>query len=148
MLIKAINWKATLFGTSDIVYKGRLFFLSINFPDNYPIDPPKVCFITPIYHVNVNATISVGESLGRVVFSNLEWWKLEYSIREILSQVYALFYIADPYTPYGLERLIEFLEERPIYSEKSKYFTKKYASLSNERQEYPSDKDWDFSVHK
>ena len=48
------DWIANMQGPKDSSYKGGLFRLSIHFSDNYPNEPPEVCFITPIYHLNIN----------------------------------------------------------------------------------------------
>ena len=74
------EWKVTLSGPKDTSYGGGLFFLSIKFPDNYPEKEPEVCFLTPIYHLNVNPkdpkTSGDGvKSLEHVYLSILNCWK-------------------------------------------------------------------------
>ena len=48
------EWQCSLLGPKDTSYSGGLFFLRVNFPEDYPEKPPEVCFKTPIYHVNIN----------------------------------------------------------------------------------------------
>ena len=145
------EWKVSLLGPKDTSYKNGLFFLSIKFPNDYPNKAPEVCFLTPIYHVNVNPkapkTSGDGvESLGHVCISTLNWWKPEYRMREVLTNIFALFYMANPDSPYGLNRADEFKFNRTLYEEKIKKFTKKYANPMKGNKEYPRDKDWDFNL--
>ncbi len=145
------EWKVTLSGPKDTSYGGGLFFLSIKFPDNYPEKEPEVCFLTPIYHLNVNpkAPKTSGDgvkSLGHVYLSILNCWKPEYKMREVLANIFALFYMANPDSPYGLDIAEEFRDKRPIYEEKIKYFTKKYNNPFKVYQFFDRNIDWDFNL--
>ena len=140
------EWQCSLMGPKDTSYAGGLFFLRIKFPNNYPKTAPEVCFKTPIYHVNINprkSNINGAESLGHVCISTLNWWKPEYTMREVLTNIFALFYMGNPDSPYGLDRANELRYDRALYEEKIKYFTKKYADPQKTRKDY--DSDWDFS---
>lgn len=48
------HWEALLYGPEDSLYEGYKFKIDINLPRNYPYSPPRVKFITPIDHFNVN----------------------------------------------------------------------------------------------
>ena len=48
-----------MIGPANTPYEDSLYFLSIKLPIDYPWKPPKVTFLTPIYHPNIN---KVGEN--------------------------------------------------------------------------------------
>ena len=144
------DWKVTLKAPSDSQYKGGLFLLNIHFPPDFPTKPPEAFFITPIYHVNVKPTAKKeegGESLGHVCISTLNWWKPNYSIREVLLNIFSLFYMHNPDSAYGIDRANEYKEEDgSVYFEKVKFFTKKYALPKYSNKNYDRNQDWDFSI--
>ena len=143
------SWKLTISGPNDTSYKGGLFFIKVKFPNDYPLKPPEINFITPIYHLNVNPRAprsSEDLPLGYISLSCLSWWKPEYKIRDVLVSVFALFYKANPESPFGLDRAEEFTENRAVYEEKVKQFTKKYAGPLMGSKVYKETEDWDFEI--
>ncbi|ORX50351.1 ubiquitin-conjugating enzyme [Piromyces finnis] len=49
-----LEWKAVILGQEDSYYKGGRFELAISVPKTYPIQPPKIRFVTKICHPNVH----------------------------------------------------------------------------------------------
>ena len=138
------NWNAFILGSRTTLYRGGLFTILIHFPDDYPNHPPEIRFKTPIYHLNVNPSIG-NKPLGFVSLSIINNWKPEYKIRDVLISVCSLFYMVNPECPYGLNTLNEYINNKNLYEEKIKYFTKKYAAPYRFDREYNDG--WDFSYN-
>ena len=136
------RWRANIVGPRDSSYKGGIFDLRVEFPDNYPESAPEIYFITPIFHLNVNPYNNIGIKLGHVSLTILDNWKPEYTIREIFIYIFALLYNPNPNFAYGFERVNEFKFNRKLYEEKVKYFTKKYAGAFTFCKKHDK---WDFS---
>jgi len=47
------QWRAWILGPRDTPYAGAYFQLEIRVPDTYPIQPPVVRFLTPVFHPNI-----------------------------------------------------------------------------------------------
>ena len=140
------EWRCTMIGPNDTSFAGGLFYLKIKFPPDYPQKAPEVLFVTPIYHVNVNHINQMGCPLGHICLSTLNFWNSDYRMREVLTNIFALFYLGNPDSPYGLDRADEFRENRAVYEEKIKLFTKKYANPMRGSKPSDPNKDWDFSL--
>lgn len=143
-------WRLTLNGPTDSPYANGMFYLKATFPPEYPMKKPEVDFLTPIYHINVKHTVGGDEPLGHVCISTINWWeanwqKQKYNMRNVISDIFALFYMGNPDSPYGFDRQTEMRSNKPLYDKKVKYFTKKYAGLKEKAppiQGFPS---WDFT---
>ncbi|KAJ1824356.1 E2 ubiquitin-protein ligase peroxin 4 [Coemansia sp. RSA 2675] len=49
-----LRWRAVLRGPRDSPYEGGHFELHISVPEQYPIRPPTLTFVTPVCHPNVH----------------------------------------------------------------------------------------------
>ena len=138
-------WRCTMIGPSDSSFAGGLFYLKIQFPKDYPQSAPEVLFVTPIYHINVNHIAQQGCPLGHICLSTLNYWNPEYRMREVLTNIFALFYLGNPESPFGIDRQTEMQKTPDLFEEKVKYFTQKYASPQLGYKEYDH---WDFTYNK
>ena len=74
-------------------YEGGLFELELFLPDEYPMCPPKVRFLTKIYHPNV-------DRLGRICLDILkDKWSPALQIRSVLLSIQALMSAPNPDDP-------------------------------------------------
>jgi ubiquitin-conjugating enzyme E2 G1 len=48
------KWQIVIMGPPDTVYEGGFFKALLDFPDDYPNKPPKMRFVTPIWHPNIS----------------------------------------------------------------------------------------------
>ena len=136
------NWKVSIFAPSDTPYKGGLFHISFTFPNNYPASPPKVIFITPIYHLNVNSKRDPLNEIGKPDLSILKSWKPEFKVKDIIVSIFALFYMNNVNCTFSNNKANEFRNNKYLYLEKIKYFTEKYANPSASNTNLQR---WDFT---
>lgn len=48
------HWEGTIIGPTESPFENGLFRVDIRFPKDYPFSPPKIKFLTPLYHPNVD----------------------------------------------------------------------------------------------
>jgi ubiquitin-conjugating enzyme E2 D/E len=82
------EWLSTLIGPKGTPYEDALFNLKIIFPKDYPFHPPKIIFITPIYHCNINKK---GEICLDILKDN---WSPALTIDKVLLSISSL--LAEP----------------------------------------------------
>ena len=102
-------------------YEGGVFFLSIRFPADYPFKPPKVKFITRIYHPNINAN-------GGICLDILkDQWSPALTISKVLLSVCSLLTDPNPDDPLVPEIARLYKTKRKQYEKTAGEWTRKYA---------------------
>ena len=135
------RWKSTFMGPKDSPYTGGMFIFELIFPKDYTNNPPQINFLTPIYHPNV---CPYKNSLGSVCPNFIKYWDPSTTPRNLLVKLYSIFYKVNPESAFDKEIANEYLNNRPLYESKVKFFTKKYANAYNLVKD-KSDNDWNFS---
>ena len=139
-------WSVTILGACDSSYKGALFFMEFTFQNDYPEKPPKIRFLTPIYHLNVNSRNAQELGLIQPILIN-KWWNSSNNIMELASKIFTLFYFQYPEYAFEIERAKEYKENKSLFEEKAKYFNQKYAELKATAGKFLDCKIWDFSYY-
>ena len=118
---KLNEWTATIIGPSDTPYQNGLFFLTIHFPPSYPFQPPKVRFVTPIYHPNVNSD-------GAICLDILkDQWSPALTIAKVILSISSLLSDPNPNDPL-VPAIAHQLKNNPsAFAETARQWTAKHA---------------------
>ncbi|GAN06842.1 ubiquitin-conjugating enzyme [Mucor ambiguus] len=80
-------------GPTQSPFEGGIFHLELFLPEDYPMGPPKVRFLTKIYHPNI-------DKLGRICLDILkDKWSPALQIRTVLLSIQALLSAPNPDDP-------------------------------------------------
>ncbi|PAA67161.1 hypothetical protein BOX15_Mlig004224g2, partial [Macrostomum lignano] len=86
-------FQVTVHGPNDSPYEGGVFRLELFLPEEYPMNAPKVRFMTKIYHPNI-------DRLGRICLDILkDKWSPALQIRTVLLSIQALLSAPNPDDP-------------------------------------------------
>ena len=116
------HWEGTLIGPTETVYEGGVFNLDIQFPKNYPFKPPKVRFLTKIYHPNINS----GGFICLVIFK--ENWSPALTISKVLLSLCSLLTDPNPDDPLVVDIADEYVNDREKYNNTARSWTQIYAN--------------------
>ncbi|XP_070199031.1 uncharacterized protein [Littorina saxatilis] len=115
------HWQASITGPQGSPYEGGLFLLYLQIPHSYPMRPPKVRFITKIFHPNISRHGDVG--LDSIHHN----WSLALTISKVLISIQSL--LTDPYCHVCMEPKIGALHQlaKPEFERIARLWTWKYA---------------------
>jgi ubiquitin-conjugating enzyme E2 G1 len=95
------KWEVVIVGPPDTVYEGGMFKATLEFPQDFPQKPPKMKFITEIWHPNIHKNgdvcISILHEPGEDRYGYekaSERWLPVHTIETILISVISM--LADP----------------------------------------------------
>jgi ubiquitin-conjugating enzyme E2 D len=116
------KWKATMRGPTKTPYEGGVFELSLNFPSNYPFQPPNARFVTKIFHPNISNNGSICLDILK------DQWSPALQTEQVLLSLSSL--LADPNADDPLDSSAANLykNDRPKYDAKVKQYVNDYAS--------------------
>lgn len=116
---------AEICGANDTPYCGGVFRLEINVPSEYPLKPPRVRFLTPIYHPNI-------DTQGRICLDTLTMppkgaWKPSLNISTLLTTVQALMSSPNPDDGLMVDITDEYRRNPTLFQRKAREWTQRHA---------------------
>lgn len=57
-----LQWRAEIDGPTETPYEGGVFVLDIRLSPRYPLEPPKVTFVTKVCHPNVHIRVRLARA--------------------------------------------------------------------------------------
>merc|ERR1712072_891078 len=108
-------------GPSSSPYEGGVFKLELFLSEDYPMAPPKVRFLTKIYHPNI-------DKLGRICLDILkDKWSPALQIRTVLLSIQALLSAPNPEDPLANDVAEHWKTDEKGAIETAKQWTAKFA---------------------
>ncbi|XP_018018818.1 ubiquitin-conjugating enzyme E2 K [Hyalella azteca] len=109
-------------GPPDTPYESGNFKLEIKIPDTYPFNPPKVKFLTKIWHPNVSSVT------GAICLDILkDQWAAAMTLRVVLLSLQALLAAAEPDDPQDAVVANQYKENRALFTSTARYWTTVHA---------------------
>ena len=116
-----LKWSAKIKGPPDSPYEEGTFDMLIRFDEDYPVKPPSVKFLTPMYHPNVHRD-------GKICVDVLQHeWSPTQNVRTILLSVMSLLTDPNPSSPANREAAELYLKDKKEYETKVRNYVKENA---------------------
>ncbi|MCJ1374421.1 hypothetical protein MMC20_005653 [Loxospora ochrophaea] len=93
-----LHWEAVMKGVDGTAYEHGLWKLSIHIPENYPLAPPAIRFLTPVCHPNIH--FKTGEICLDLLKTS---WSPAYTVSSTLSSIHQLLSYPAPESPLNLD---------------------------------------------
>lgn len=117
------DWHASIVGPSNSPYAGGLFNLSVSFSEKYPFKPPKIKFITKIFHPNINSN---GSICLDILNNN---WSPALTIIKVLLSISSLLTDPNPNDPLDKYAANLYLNNKEEYNKQARLKTIQHAIL-------------------
>jgi len=117
-------------GPADTPYSGGTFRVDITIPNDYPFDPPKMKFMTKMWHPNVSS------QTGAICLDILkDAWSPALTMKTALMSLQALMCAPEPNDPQDAEVANMFKRSYDQFASTARFWTETYAMEGSEVKE-------------
>ena len=119
------HWQITLIPPKGTDYEGGYFKIEVKFKDSYPDTPPKMKFLTRIFHCNIS------EADGHICLNSLKGdWKPSMTMEDILQHIMILLYKQNPDDPLNTYAASIYLKDEKEFKEKVTASLNEFATIN------------------
>lgn len=112
----------SLKGPSDTPYEGGIFYVDIELDDQYPFVPPKMKFITKVWHPNISS------ASGAICLDILkDQWSPALTIKTAMLSLQALLSTPEPNDPQDAVVAKQYLTDKKGFDRTAMEWTREYA---------------------
>eukprot|EP00760_Papus_ankaliazontas_P032422 PhM_4_TR5797/c0_g1_i1/m.67546/K10573/UBE2A, UBC2, RAD6A; ubiquitin-conjugating enzyme E2 A len=127
-----MKWNAVIFGPDETCFEGGTFRLRLEFSEDYPHKPPKVQFVTKMFHPNIYADGSICLDILK------NQWSPTYDVSAVLTSIQSLLTDPNPNSPANSEAALMFRDQRKLYERR----VRELIEASWEEDEASEEEDW------
>ncbi|ONK72056.1 uncharacterized protein A4U43_C04F15230 [Asparagus officinalis] len=116
----------TITGPLGTPYEGGVFHIDIKLPSGYPFEPPKMQFITKVWHPNISS------QNGAICLDILkDQWSPALTLKTALLSLQALLSAPAPDDPQDAVVAQQYLRNHPTFVATAKYWTEAFAKTAS-----------------
>ncbi|SJK86579.1 ubiquitin-conjugating enzyme (huntingtin interacting protein 2) [Babesia microti strain RI] len=124
------HWIGYIKGPIGTVYEEGHFNLDIHIPEDYPYNPPKIKFLTKIWHPNISS------ETGAICLDILKnEWSPALTIRTVLISIQALLSAPEPDDPQDAEVAKMYLRDIKEFENTARLWVKTFARKNDEQHD-------------
>lgn len=131
LLVFCFIYSQMKFVVKLVYLTGGTFKLEIKVPETYPFNPPKVKFITKLWHPNISSV--TGAICLDILKDN---WAAAMTLRTVLLSLQALLAAAEPDDPQDAVVATQYKENYQMFVSTAKHWTNVYAGGPHKLEEF------------
>lgn len=113
-------------GPTGTAYEGGVFEIDITLPNQYPFVPPKMNFVTKVWHPNISS------QTGAICLDILkDQWSPALTIKTALLSLQALLSAPEPDDPQDAQVAQMYINDNATFQRTAKFWTESYAKNSS-----------------